>query len=78
MKHPPALARLIDALHALPGVGPKTAQRMAFRLLQDERGAAQELSQALARALGAVGRCGRCRMLAEGRAVSAVRLAGAR
>ena len=34
MRHSPALARLIDALHALPGIGPKTAQRMAFKLLQ--------------------------------------------
>jgi len=66
MKHSPALARLIDALHALPGVGPKTAQRLAFRLLQDERGAAQELADAAVEALAKVGRCGRCRMLAEG------------
>jgi recombination protein RecR len=66
MKHPPALARLIDALQALPGVGPKTAQRMAFRLLQEERGAAQELSLALSGSLQKVGRCGRCRMFAEG------------
>ncbi|MEO6078811.1 MAG: recombination mediator RecR [Steroidobacteraceae bacterium] len=66
MKHPPALGRLIDALHALPGIGPKTAQRLAFKLLQDERGAAQELSQAMDHALASVGRCRRCRMLAEG------------
>jgi recombination protein RecR len=66
MKHPPSLARLIDALHALPGIGPKTAQRLAFKLLQDERGVAQELAQAMEHALGAVGRCHRCRMLAEG------------
>jgi recombination protein RecR len=66
MKHPPALARLIDALHALPGVGPKTAQRLAFKLLQEERGAAKELSQAMDQALATVGRCHRCRMLAEG------------
>jgi recombination protein RecR len=66
MKHSPALSRLIDALHALPGIGPKTAQRMAFRLLQEERGAAQELCDATAAALARVGRCGRCRMLAEG------------
>jgi recombination protein RecR len=66
MKHSPALSRLIDALHALPGIGPKTAQRMAFRLLQEERGAAQELCDATAAALERVGRCGRCRMLAEG------------
>jgi len=65
MKHSPSLARLIDALHALPGIGPKTAQRLAFRLLQDERGAAQELADATQEALGKVGRCGRCRMLAE-------------
>ena len=65
MKHSPSLARLIDALHALPGIGPKTAQRLAFRLLQDERGAAQELAEATLEALGKVGRCGRCRMLAE-------------
>ncbi len=66
MKHSPALARLIDALHALPGVGPKTAQRMAFRLLQDGREGARELSGAITGALGAVGRCSRCRMLTEG------------
>ena len=36
MKHPEALARLIEALHALPGIGPKSAQRLAFRLLQDD------------------------------------------
>jgi recombination protein RecR len=66
MKHPAALARLIDALHGLPGIGPKTAQRLAFRLLQDERGAAQELAQSIEHALTTVGRCRRCRMLAEG------------
>ena len=66
MKHSPALARLIDALHALPGVGPKTAQRMAFRLLQEGRDGAKELSAALTNALGSVGRCRRCRMLTEG------------
>lgn len=66
MKHPAALQRLIEALHGLPGVGPKTAQRLAFRLLQDGRGEARELAQALEAALGAVGRCRRCRMLAEG------------
>src|SRR5262245_35350378 len=66
MKHPAALARLIEALHGLPGIGPKTAQRLAFRLLQDGRGEARELAQALDSALAAIGRCRRCRMLAEG------------
>ena len=59
MKHSPALARLITALNALPGVGPKTAQRMAFRLLQEGRESAGELSAALQTALSCVGRCGR-------------------
>ena len=66
MKHPEALARLIDALHALPGIGPKSAQRLAFRLLQDGRGAARQLADALGHALESIGRCRRCRMLAEG------------
>jgi recombination protein RecR len=66
MKHSPSLARLIDALRALPGVGPKTAQRMAFHLLQEGRAGAGELASALGRALAAVRRCSRCRMLTEG------------
>ena len=66
MKHAPALARLIEALGSLPGIGPKTAQRMAFRLLQEQRSAARELVAALDHSLGTIGRCGRCRMLAEG------------
>jgi recombination protein RecR len=66
MKHSPALADLIEALRALPGVGPKSAQRMAFHLLQDARPAAQSLSASLMRALERVGRCQQCRMLTEG------------
>jgi recombination protein RecR len=65
MKHSPRLGRLIEALRTLPGVGPKTAQRMAFHLLQEGRPAARSLAQALEAALGAVRRCGRCRMLTE-------------
>ena len=48
MKHSPHLAALIEALRTLPGVGPKTAQRMAFHLLQDGRPGARALTQALA------------------------------
>jgi recombination protein RecR len=66
MKHSAALTALIDALQALPGVGPKGAQRMAFHLLQEGRPAARGLSQALTQALERVGRCSRCRMLTEG------------
>ena len=65
MKHTPALARLIDALRVLPGVGPKSAQRMAFHLLQDGRDGARALTTSLEAALGKVGRCRRCRMLTE-------------
>ena len=66
MQHSPALAALIDALRGLPGVGPKSAQRMAFHLLQEGRSGAQLLEQALQRALERVGRCRQCRMLTEG------------
>jgi recombination protein RecR len=61
----PSLSRLIEALRELPGVGPKTAQRMAFHLLQEGRPGAQSLAAALEVALGAVRRCRRCRMLTE-------------
>jgi recombination protein RecR len=66
MKYSPALSRLIEAFRALPGVGPKTAQRMAFHLLATERGQALELGQALLAAAGAVGHCRKCRMLSDG------------
>ena len=65
MKHPPRLAELIEALRALPGVGPKSAQRMAFHLLQEGRAGAQMLAQTLEAALASVTRCRRCRMFAE-------------
>jgi recombination protein RecR len=65
MKHSPNLARLIDALRTLPGVGPKTAQRMAFHLLQEGRAGARALVSSLDAAIERVGRCQRCRMLTE-------------
>src|ERR1700691_2434675 len=51
MKYTPTLARLIDSLRCLPGVGPKSAQRMAFYLLERDRDGGRTLSQALAGAL---------------------------
>ena len=66
MKYSPALTRLIDALRCLPGVGPKSAQRMAFYLLERDRDGGRSLSRALAEALSNVGHCKRCRMLTEG------------
>lgn len=61
----PALDALIEALRCLPGVGPKSAQRMALHLLERDRVGALALSTALAEAAERVGRCERCRNLAE-------------
>lgn len=66
MKYTASLARLIDTLRCLPGVGPKSAQRMAFHLLERDRDGGKALAQALAEALARVGHCRRCRMLTEG------------
>ena len=60
-----ALERLIDALRVLPGVGPRSAQRMAYHLLQHDRAGAQVLSDAIGGALRAVRRCSRCNNFAE-------------
>jgi len=60
------LDALIQALRRLPGVGVKSAQRMAFHLLQHDRGGAGQLSQALARACAQVRHCERCYTFTEG------------
>ncbi|MDF0604623.1 recombination mediator RecR [Neisseriaceae bacterium TC5R-5] len=65
MKNPPALEQLINALKVLPGVGPKTAQRMAFHLLQQDKSGAQKLAQALERALHNLRHCQRCNTFSE-------------
>ncbi len=61
----PRLTRLIEALRRLPGVGPKSAQRMAFHLLEREREGARALAGALVEALDHIGRCKQCRMFCE-------------
>ena len=61
----PVIGRLIEALRCLPGVGPKSAQRMAFHLLQRNRDGARELARVIEEAVAAVGRCGSCRTLSE-------------
>jgi recombination protein RecR len=61
----PRLSRLIDALRRLPGVGPKSAQRMAFHLLDRDREGAEFLSKTLGESLGGIGRCAKCRMFCE-------------
>jgi recombination protein RecR len=65
MLYPPSLTQLIEALRCLPGVGPKSAQRMAFHLLERDRHGAQKLAEAIAQAGERIGRCKQCRMFAE-------------
>lgn len=59
------LERLIEALRVLPGVGPRSAQRMAYHLLQHDRPGAEALSQALSGALAVVRRCVQCNNFSE-------------
>ena len=61
----PLLEQLIEALKCLPGVGRKSAQRMAFHLLQRNREGAGALADRLAAAIENIGNCERCRMLSE-------------
>ncbi len=65
MGYSPLIDRLIEALRCLPGVGPKSAQRMAFHLLERDREGALHLSQTLREAVEGVGRCSQCRTLSE-------------
>jgi recombination protein RecR len=62
---PGALAALIEALRVLPGVGPKSAARMAYHLLQRERDGAGELARALSDALARLQHCALCNNFAE-------------
>lgn len=61
----PLLQQLIDALKCLPGVGPKSAQRMAFHLLERDRDGALQLAESLQLAVAKIGRCSLCRTLSE-------------
>ncbi len=61
----PLLQQLIDALRILPGVGPKSAQRMAFALLERNREGGLQLGAALQAAMTKVGHCQQCRTFCE-------------
>jgi recombination protein RecR len=61
----PLIDELMSSLRCLPGVGPKSAQRMALHLLERDRAGAERLSQSLHKAVEGVGRCTRCRTLTE-------------
>lgn len=65
MSYSPLLVRLIDALRCMPGVGQKSAQRIAFHLLERDRDGASAMSGAIAEAMNGIGHCSRCRMFTE-------------
>lgn len=64
--NPSGLESLIEALRCLPGIGPKSAQRMAYHLLQRDRPGAQRLGDAVLHALQAIRHCQRCNTFTEG------------
>ena len=65
MKNPPALEQLIDSLRCLPGVGPKSALRMAYYLLQRDRKGAKTLALSMQNALQVLGHCTLCNNFSE-------------
>jgi len=65
MSSSPLLNDLIDALRCLPGVGAKTAQRMAFHVLERDRVGAKRLAERLSLAVERIGNCTRCRTFSE-------------
>ncbi len=65
MEKPAALDELIQALRCLPGVGPKSAQRMAYHLLQRDQKGAERLAQGLGEALARIHHCARCNTFTE-------------
>ncbi len=65
MSTSPLLGQLIEALRCLPGVGPKSAQRMAYHLLERDRDGARQLAGSLVEAVEQIGHCEQCRTLSE-------------
>jgi recombination protein RecR len=65
MADQPLLVQMVDALRCLPGVGPKSAQRMALHLLERDREGGLHLSAVLEAAMEGIGRCSICRDLTE-------------
>lgn len=65
MRFSPLLEQLIDALRYLPGVGPKTAQRMALQLLTRGRDNGKRLAQSLQEAMNLIRHCETCRIFSE-------------
>lgn len=65
MSFSPLIRQLIDSLRILPGVGQKTAQRMALQMLERDRSGGLRLAQALTAAMEGVAHCSQCRTLSE-------------
>ncbi len=65
MSYSPLLVKMIDALRCMPGVGRKSAQRIAFHLLERDRDGATALATALQEAVAGIGHCKQCRMFSE-------------
>lgn len=65
MQFSPLIEQFMEALRCLPGVGPRSAQRMALHLLERDREGGRRLAQVLQEALDQVGHCRRCRTLTE-------------
>ncbi|OOR98850.1 recombination protein RecR [Canicola haemoglobinophilus] len=65
MQSSPLLENLIEHLRCLPGVGPKSAQRMAYHLLQRDRSGGMNLARALTEAMSKIGHCNHCRTFTE-------------
>ncbi|MDG2174522.1 MAG: recombination mediator RecR [Gammaproteobacteria bacterium] len=65
MNYSPLIDQLIDAFRRLPGVGPKSAQRMVLHFLEKDRNGGKALAEALEAAMDGVGHCEKCRTLSE-------------
>lgn len=61
----PLIENLVDALRCLPGVGPKSAQRMVLHLLERDRNGGETLAKALSEAMQGIGHCQQCRNFTE-------------
>ncbi len=65
MKLSPGLTQLVESLRCLPGIGPKSAQRIAFHLLERDRLGGSQLGQSLTYAMDKIGHCNFCRTFTE-------------
>lgn len=65
MQFSPLVDELVAALRCLPGIGPKSAQRMALHILQRNREGGLRLSSSLSKAIEGVGNCRQCRLLTD-------------